>query len=59
ITPEIYRSEIGSKIDVRKFENMGRKVRNICNKLFKANILIKSTKGYKINFDFKKPNGLL
>ncbi len=59
ITPEIYRSEIGSKIDVKKFENMARKVRNMCNKLNKKTILIKSPKGYTINFDFKKPNGLL
>ena len=59
ITPEIYRTEIGSKIDVRKFENMGRKVRNMCNKLNKKTILIKSSKGYTINFDFKKPHGLL
>ncbi len=60
ITPEIYQAEIGSKIDIKKFENIGRKVRSVCNKLYKRNILVKSTtKGYKVNFDFKKPNGLL
>ena len=60
ITPEIYKAEIGSKIDIKKFENIGRKVRSVCNKLYKRNILVKSTtKGYKVNFDFKKPNGLL
>jgi len=60
ITPEIYQAEIGPKIDIKKFENIGRKVRSICNKLYKRNILVKSTtKGYKVNFDFKKPNGLL
>jgi hypothetical protein len=59
ITPEIYQTEIGSKIDIKKFENLGRKTRNMCNKLNKKTILIKSPKGYTINFDFKKSNGLL
>jgi len=60
ITPEIYQTEIGSKIDIKNFENIGRKVRRVCNKLYKRTILVKSTtKGYKVNFDFKKPNGLL
>ena len=60
ITPEIYQAEIGSKIDIKKVENIGRKVRSVCNKLYKRTILVKSTtKGYKVNFDFKKPNGLL
>lgn len=58
ITPEIYHAEIGSKIDVKKFENMGRKVRSICNKLYKKTILSKSSKGYTINFDFKKSKEL-
>lgn len=62
ITPEIYQTEIGSKIDIKKFENIGRKVRRMCEKLNKKEIVIKlpkGHKGYKINFDFKKPNGLL
>jgi len=60
ITPEIYQTEIGFKIDIKNFENIGRKVRRVCNKLYKRTILVKSTtKGYKVNFDFKKPNGLL
>jgi predicted HTH transcriptional regulator len=60
ITPEIYQTEIGSKIDIKNFENIGRKVRRVCNKLYNRTILVKlTTKGYKVNFDFKKPNGLL
>ncbi len=59
ITPEIYLSEIGAKIDIKQFENMGRKIRNTCNNLYKKNLLSKSPKGYKINFNFDKPHSLL
>lgn len=60
ITHEMYNVEIGKKIDPRKVENMGRKVRYFCRELVKKKYLITSGKGqgYNVNYDYQKPNSL-
>lgn len=59
ITPEVYRRIFGKVIIAKKYETLGRKVRNLCNQFVKSEILIKDSKSaYSFNFDFKKVNGL-
>jgi predicted HTH transcriptional regulator len=60
ITPEIYRLLFGKLIDPRKYESLGRKVRNICQSLESKGILTKTIKNnYLLNFDYKQTNKLL
>lgn len=58
ITPEMYKVEIGKTIDLRKFENTGRTVRYFCRGLVKKKYLMKSGKGYDLNYEYQQPNSL-
>ena len=60
ITPEVYRRIHGVNIVGKIYETLGRKVRSICNQLFKEGVLQKDAKGaYSFDFEYKKPTSLL
>lgn len=55
ITPEVYRRIYGGKIVGKKYETLGRRIRFICNLLFKEGVLIKDAKSaYSFNFEYNK-----
>ncbi|TAF74603.1 MAG: hypothetical protein EAZ53_08120 [Bacteroidetes bacterium] len=55
ITPEVYRKIFGKEIIGKKHESLGRKIRKICEQLWKKNIFIKGNKNdYTFNFDYKQ-----
>jgi ATP-dependent DNA helicase RecG len=59
ITPEVYRRIHGGSIVGKTYETLGRKVRSICNQLFKEGVLQKDAKSaYFFDFEFRKSNSL-
>lgn len=59
VTPEVYRRIHGANMVGKTYETLGRKVRSICNQLFKAGILQKDAKSaYSFDFEYEKPNSL-
>jgi predicted HTH transcriptional regulator len=57
ITPGIYYDKYGKRIDIKKYENTARKIREICQKMVKINVLLKDNgrKGYRINSAYQEP----
>lgn len=59
ITPEVYRRIHGKEIVAKTYESLGRKVRGLCNKFEKIQLLEKDKKrAYSFKFNYKKPNQL-
>ena len=59
MTPEVYRRIHGVNIVAKIYETLGRKVRSICNQLFKEGVLQKDAKSaYSFDFEYKKSTSL-
>lgn len=59
ITPEVYRRLYGKEIVGKTYETLGRKVRIICNRFERQNILSKGSKNdYSFNFNYIENNSL-
>lgn len=60
LTPEVYRRHMGKRIDAKKYESLGRKVREICIKFMERGILNRSaSKAYTVNMEYQPVPNLL